>query len=136
MTRCAYIKPGGERCKAIAMVGYETCYGHRPDLVEERRRIASKGGRTGGRGRGSSSAGELSEIKDLLKNLTDRVTFVEGSEYLPANHAAVAAQLINTQLRAIALEKQVKEQEEIIERIERLERATEGGQRGGRRWGP
>src|SRR4051794_14107587 len=100
----------------MAMEGYETCYGHRPDLAEERRRIASKGGRTGGRGRGVSSAGELQEIKNLLKELTDRVTFVEGSEYLPANRAAVAAQLINTRLRALELERKIREQEEIIER--------------------
>ena len=29
MARCAFIKPGGERCGATAMRGYDTCYGHR-----------------------------------------------------------------------------------------------------------
>src|SRR4051812_15421619 len=118
------------------MRGYETCYGHRPDLAEERRRIASKGGRTGGRGRGGSSAGELSEIKELLGTLTDRVIGKEGADHLSPSAGAVAAQLINTRIRAIELERKIREQEEIIERLEALERAaSEAGQKGGKRWG-
>jgi hypothetical protein len=131
MARCARIKADGERCKGVAIRGCEWCAAHHPDYQEQRRRNAQKGGRSGGRGRGS---GELLEIKALLRELTDRVTFVEGSEYLPANHAAVAAQLINTRLRAIELERKIREQEEIIERLEALEQATEG-RRGGRQWG-
>jgi hypothetical protein len=60
------------------------------------------------------------------------VTFVEGSEYLPANHAAVAAQLINTRLRAVELERKLKETEELEDRMERLEQIQE--QKGGGRW--
>src|SRR3954470_11518594 len=108
MARCARIKADGERCKGVAIQGYEWCVAHHPDYQEQRRRNASKGGKRGGRGRGDSSE-ELSEIKVLLQELTDRVTFVEGTEYLPANHAAVAAQLINTRLRAIELERKLKE---------------------------
>ena len=52
MAKCAFIKPGGDRCGARAMKGYETCYGHRPDLAEERKRNASRGGKRGGRERG------------------------------------------------------------------------------------
>jgi hypothetical protein len=126
MTRCAYIKPGGERCGSIAMKGYQHCYGHRPDLADERKRNASKGGRSGGRGRGS---GELTEIKALLEDLTDRVLRIE----LGSGVAAVANQLINTRLRAIEVERRLKETEELEERIEALERlqAKPGG---GRRW--
>jgi hypothetical protein len=130
MRRCAFIKPGGERCKATAMRGYDHCYGHRPDLAEERQRNAAKGGRSGGRGRGS---GEIVEIKALLSELTDRVLGVEGKEPLGTTAAAVANQLINTRLRAISLERQILEQEEVIERLERLEQATEGQK--GARWG-
>jgi hypothetical protein len=43
LAKCAFIKPGGDRCGSIAMKGYDTCYGHRPDLADERRRNASKG---------------------------------------------------------------------------------------------
>jgi len=107
------------------MKGYDTCYGHRPDLADERRRNASKGGKRGGRGRGS---GELTEIKDLLKDLTDRVLRVE----LGSGVAAVANQLINTRLRAVELERKIRETEELEARIEELEQAGEGQ---ARRWG-
>lgn len=132
MALCAYIKPGGERCGATAMKGFDTCYGHREDLAEERKRNASKGGRTGGRGRPGATP-EITEIKTLLKNLTDRVIFTEGTDYLPANHAAVAAQLINTRLRAVELERKIKETEELEVRIEQLEQVPER-QKGGQRW--
>jgi hypothetical protein len=129
--RCSAITSGGDRCKLEATHG-SYCWSHAPETADERRQRARRGGRTGGNGRSGSSS-ELQEIKALLKDLTDRVTFVEGTEYLPANHAAVAAQLINTRLRAIELERKIREEEEILARIERLKQAQE--QRGGRRWG-
>jgi hypothetical protein len=131
MARCAFIKPGGERCKATAMKGYDTCYGHRPDLAEERRRNAAKGGRAGGRGRGS---GEIAEIKTLLSDLTDRVLGKEGTQTLETGRAAVANQLINTRLRAVEVERKIKEADELETRIEALERVSEG-RKGGQRWG-
>jgi hypothetical protein len=133
MSRCARIKADGERCKGEAMPGAEWCYSHHPDYKEQRRRNASKGGKRGGRGR-RGACEEISEIKALLEELTDRVTFEEGTEYLPANHAAVAAQLINTRLRAIELERKIKETVELEERLEALEQAQQ--QEGGsKRWG-
>ena len=126
MARCAFIKPGGDRCGATAMKGYDTCYGHRPDLAEERRRNASKGGKRGGRGRGS---GELQEIKVLLKDLTKKVLNIE----MGSGVAAVANQLINTRLRAVELERKVREVDELESRLEALERATK--ERKEERWG-
>ncbi len=117
MTRCAYIKPGGERCGSIAMMGYDHCYGHRADLADERRRNASKGGKRGGRGRGSS---ELAAIKAQLEDL---VTGVLAGE-METGRAAVANQLINTRLRSIELERKVREEGELETRIEALERQT------------
>jgi len=111
------------------MKGYETCYGHRPDLAEERKRNASKGGKGGGRGRSQRGPGEITEIKDLLKDLTDRVIGIE----MGSGVAAVANQLINTRLRAIETERKIKETEELEARIEALEQASEG-QRGARSW--
>ena len=132
MAQCAFIKPGGDRCGATAMKGYDTCYGHRPDLADERRRNASKGGKRGGRGRG---AGELPELKALLTDLTDRVL----SGDLQTGQAAVANQLINTRLRAIEVERKIREAEEIEARIAALEdlarRQPQGPRRpGGSRW--
>lgn len=131
MARCARIKDNGERCKGDAMPGAEWCYSHDPARAEERRRNASRGGRSGGRNRGS---GEIAEIKTLLSDLTDRVLGSEETEPLTTGAAAVANQLTNTRLRAVALERQIKETEELEARIEQLERA-EGQRRGGRRWG-
>ncbi len=110
------------------MKGFDTCYGHREDLAEERKRNASKGGRTGGRGRPGATP-EITEIKTLLKDLTDRVLRVE----MGSGVAAVANQLINTRLRAVELERKVKKTDELAARIEQLEQAPEG-QKGGRKW--
>ena len=62
--------------------------------------------------------GEITEIKDLLKDLTDRVIGIE----MGSGVAAVANQLINTRLRAVELERKIRETEDLEERIEELER--------------
>ncbi len=124
MARCAAIKPSGERCKAEAMPEAEWCYSHHPDHAEDRRRRASRAGKTGGRGR---PATELRDVKALCEDLTDRV--LAGS--LLPGPAAVANQLINTRLRAIEQERKNKEADELEARIEALEQEREGG----RRWG-
>jgi hypothetical protein len=124
MARCAAIKPNGERCKAEAMPDAEWCYSHHPDYAAERRRRASRGGKTGGRGR---PATELKDVKALLEDLTERVLAGD----LDTGRAAVANQLVNTRLRAIEQERKIKETEELEGRIEALERAQE---RGAGRW--
>ncbi len=124
MVRCAFIKSGGQRCGATAMKGYETCYGHRPDLAEERKRNAAKGGRSGGRGRGS---GELASIKAQLAQMVDTVL----SGAVATAPYAVANQILNTRLRAIEIERKVKELDDLEARLEQLEQ----GQKGERRWG-
>lgn len=48
MSTCAFIKAGGERCKARAMAHSDYCYNHEPGKAEERKRNASKGGNAGG----------------------------------------------------------------------------------------
>ena len=128
MNSCAFIKAGGDRCGATAMRGYSTCYGHRPDLADERRRNAQKGGRQGGRGRagGGKVAGDL---HTLLEDLTNRV--VRGE--LETSRGAVASQLVNTRIWLLEFERRVREQDEILARIEQLEQAQE--QKGGRQCG-
>jgi hypothetical protein len=121
MARCPAIKASGERCKGDAIPGAGWCFSHDPGRAAERRRNASKGGKLGGRGRGS---GELAEIKTLLTNLTDRVLGGEGVEALETGRAAVANQLVNTRLRAVELERKIKETDELEARIEELEQAA------------
>ena len=125
MNRCAFIKPGGDRCEATVMRGYSTCYGHRPDLADERRRNAQKGGRQGGRGR--SGVGKVAgDLHALLEDLTRRV--IDGN--LETSRGAVANQLIGTRIRLLEHERCVKELEELEERLDALEQAQE--QKGGR----
>ncbi len=114
LTLCAFIKPGGDRCGATAMKGYSTCYGHRPDLQEERKRNASKGGRSGGRGRGG---GEIAELKSQVRAVIGGVL----SGGLTTKAGAVALQGYNTLLKAAKVELDIKEQTEIISRMEQLE---------------
>jgi hypothetical protein len=127
LARCAAIKPDGERCKVDAMPAAEWCYSHHPDYAEERRRRASKAGKSGGRGR---PATELKDVKALCEDLTEQV--LAGA--LPPGPAAVANQLINTRLRAIEQERKIRETEDLEARIEVLER-TSGDQKGARKWG-
>jgi hypothetical protein len=105
----------------------EWCYSHHPDYAEERRRRASRAGKTGGRGR---PATELKDIKGLLEDLTERVLSGE----LPTGPAAVGNQFINTRLRTIEAERKIKETEDLEARIEALERAQETP-KGARPWG-
>ena len=125
---CPGIKRNGGRCTVGVGPGETWCYNHDPARAEERRRAASRAGK-------SKPSREIVGIKTLLSDLTDRVVGKEGTEHLSPNAGAVAAQLINTRLRAVELERKVKETEELEERLEALERAAEEERRGGRRWG-
>ncbi len=124
MDRCRATKANGEGCKAPATGLHGYCWAHAPENAEKRRRMASKAAR-------AKPNRELRDIKTLLSDLTDRVLGGEEVEPLETGRAAVANQLINTRLRAVEVERKVKEQDEVIERIEALE-----AQRGGNtRWG-
>jgi hypothetical protein len=96
------------------MGGYPTCYGHRSDLADERRRNASKGGKAGGRGRPAS---ELAGVKAQLQEMADKVL----SGALDRGDAAVAGQLLNIKLRALETERKWKETSELEGRIAALE---------------
>jgi len=75
---------------------------------------------------------ELSSIKVLLENLTERVLLGE----VPTAQAAVANQLVNTRLRAIEQERKNRETEDLEARIEALEAKLPKVQpmKGARRW--
>ena len=128
MSRCTAIKASGERCKGRAIGASEWCWNHDPDHADERRRHGSKGGKRGGRGRPQA---EVSEIKAQLQDLVEAVLAGEQE----TGRAAVANQLLNTRLRAVELERKVKETEELGARVEELERRAVAGQRQkGRAW--
>ncbi len=101
MSACAFIKSGGERCKAAPMRGYSTCYSHRPDLAGERRRNASKGGRSGGRGRPQT---ETNALKKEIRSVIGGVLSGE----IPQGQGAVALQGFNSLLRAQEQERRLE----------------------------
>ena len=111
------------------MRGYSTCYGHRPDLADARRRNAQKGGHQGGRGRSGVGQGSRRPTHTLLEDLTRRV--IDGE--LETSRGAVANQLIGTRIRLLEYERRIREEEELLARIEQLEQSQE--QKGGKRWG-
>jgi hypothetical protein len=70
----------------------------------------------------------------LLSELTNRVIGGEGVEALETGRAAVANQLLGTRLRAVELERKIRESDELEARIEELSEAFER-QKGGRAYG-
>ena len=114
MPGCAAITRAGTACKGKPIDGSEWCYYHHPDRVEERRRHGSKGGRRGGRGRPKA---DVAAIKQQLQGLADDV--LNGA--VARADAAVASQILNVLLRAVTVELQVREQDDLDQRIGRLE---------------
>jgi hypothetical protein len=119
MARCAGIKANGERCRLDATGKHDTCWAHAPENREKRRARASRGGK-------AKANRELPAIKVLLEDLTEQVLSGE----LPTGPAAVANQLINTRLRAVELERKLRETEEIEERLTALEATLRHNKRG------
>jgi len=117
MAECSAKTANGQPCKRIAMPPSQYCYAHNPERAAARRRNASKGGKTGGRGRPGA---DLGEIKDQLKAMLGGVL---SGRILPGV-AAVATQIQNSRLRAVEVERRLKETQELMERIEALEAAA------------
>ncbi len=120
---CTAYKRDGSPCTLPSNGSNGLCWAHDPKNKERRRRGQSRGGR-------NKPSRELVGIKTLLSELTDRVLAGD----LEAGRAAVANQLLNTRLRAIEVERKVRETEELEERLAALERNAES-RGGGRTWG-
>jgi hypothetical protein len=112
MRGCSAIKENGECCRGIAATGSDYCPAHDPARAEDRRKAASKAAK-------SRHDPERREIKTLLKNLAAGV--LDGS--VERGAAAVANQVLNTQLRAIEVERRMREQDELEELLEEAERS-------------
>jgi hypothetical protein len=122
MPRCAGKKGDGSPCERIVGSSREYCYAHDPSYAEDRKRAASKAARSPAKGRSYS---EIREIKGRLEALYGAV--LEGSVTRQA--AAVANQIANSQLRAIELQRRVREQDELEERVDELEDLLEEAER-------
>jgi hypothetical protein len=111
MRGCSAIKANGERCRGIAATGSDYCPAHDPARAEERSRAASKSARSFAR------TPEITRIKSRLKDLYEAV--LEGR--VDRSAAAVANQIANTQLRAVEVERRVREQGDLEVRLDELE---------------
>jgi len=120
MPRCAGIKRDGGRCAVVVGAGHTHCYAHDPGRSEERRRNASRGGRTKG------SGGELAALKKQMKDLAADV--LEGEQ--ETSRAAVANQIFNTLIRAMEQERKNLETGELAERLEAMEGVLKGRRTG------
>ncbi len=122
MAECAGITRDGERCRVGVGPGERWCYNHDPARQDERKRNASKAGK-------SKPNRELQGIKARLSDLADDVLVGR----VDRGNAAVAGQLLNTVIRAVAVELKVREQMELEARLEELESALERQKDNGRR---
>jgi hypothetical protein len=118
MAGCSAIKGNGERCRGIAATGSDYCPAHDPARAEERKRAASKAAR-------ARHDPEIRELKELLKDLYAAV--LEGRVERAA--AAVANQVANTRLRALEVERRIREQDELEGQLDELEAMLEDAER-------
>jgi hypothetical protein len=114
MAKCSATTATGQPCKGEAIPGANYCWSHDPSHSEQRKRIATKAGKRGGRGRPGV---DLQEIKDQLRTMLGGVL---SGRILPGV-AAVACQIQNTRLRCVEVERKLQETQELLERIEALE---------------
>ena len=115
MTRvCAGITRSGGRCTVPVGGAQHFCHLHDPARADERRRNASRAGRS------KPASKEIAGIKARLAQLTEDVLTGD----LETGRAAVVNQLINTLLRALEAERKLREQEELEGRLEALEQAA------------
>jgi hypothetical protein len=111
MRQCSGIKADGSRCTQSVEPPETYCWHHTPKRAEERRRAASRGGR-------SRPSTEVRTIKDEIKTV---ITDVKTGD-LDRNDAAVMIQGYRALKDFIALERQVKETDELAAEIQELKR--------------
>ena len=112
ISQCSAKTGAGRRCSARAQPGQEWCYNHDPRRSEERRLNAHAGGRA----RARRQPSEVERIKKRVEEATSAV--LRGK--LDSGIVAVAFQGVNVWLRAIELERRLRE-DAFEERLDELE---------------
>ena len=123
MPQCSAIKRDGTRCTASVRPGDEWCWNHSPANADKRRRNASRAGKT-------RPSREITSIKAQLAEMVETVL----SGTVSTAPYAVANQLLNTRLRAIEIERKVRETDDLERRLEELERAAGEQPKGETKW--
>lgn len=111
MNQCRATKANGEPCALPANGSQGLCWAHAPENAEKRRRAASKAARSKGNK-------EVSAFKEEIKTL---ISDVKAGD-LDRNDAAVMIQAYRALKDFIALERQVRETDELAAEIEELKR--------------
>jgi hypothetical protein len=111
MAQCAGITREGGRCTLSAQVPSGMCWLHDPARADQRHRHASKAARSKGNK-------EVADLKDEIKTV---IADVKAGD-LDRNDAAVMIQGYRALKDFIALERQVKETDELAAEIEELKR--------------
>jgi hypothetical protein len=111
MSRCRETKANGEPCTLLASGPQGLCWAHDPANREQRRRMASRAARSKGNK-------EVALLKEEIKSVISEVK----TGGLDRNDAAVMIQGYRALKDFIALERQVKETDELAAEIEELKR--------------
>ena len=117
MPECSGYKRDGTACSLSARGDSAYCWAHSPEHAEERSQNAAKAGRARG------PAGELVEVKRRLREVAEGV--LDGS--IDKGKGSVSFQGFGVLIRAIEVERKIKETEELEERLEALEQQQEKG---------
>ena len=113
--QCSGITREGRRCTVSVPGAQEFCHLHDPSRTEERRRLASRAGRAKGNK-------EVADLKDEIKSV---IADVRAGD-LDRNDAAVMIQGYRALKDFIALERQVRETDDLAAEIEQLKREYDG----------
>ena len=111
MSVCRATKANGEPCTLAATGPQGLCWAHAPENAERRRRTASRAARSKGNK-------EVTILKEEIKAL---IADVRSGE-LDRSDAAVMVQAYRALKDFVALERQVKETDELAAEIEELKR--------------
>jgi hypothetical protein len=111
--QCAGITRDGRHCTFSVSGPQQFCHLHDPDRSEERTRAARSAGK---------AKRHTIEVRDLKAEIRTLISAVRTGE-LDRNDAAVMIQGFRTLKDLIALERQVRETDELAAEIEELKRA-------------
>ncbi len=109
--QCSATKRDGSRCTLPATGQHGLCWAHNPENAEKRRKGASRGGR-------AKANREVIEVKRLVRGLVAGVL----NGRTDRADAAVVNQLLQTQLKALEMERKIRETDDLAREIEELKR--------------
>jgi hypothetical protein len=111
IVRCRGTKRNGERCTQAVEPPNEWCWAHDPKNAEQRRRMASRAGR-------SKGSREVLTLKEEIKGVIDEVR----AGTLERNAAAVMLQGYRALLEYVKVERGIHVEEELAAELEELKR--------------